>query len=176
MVVPSRINRLTWTDAGSSPILRYQCEFPVAYALSCGAPIVEKQMSGSGGGGGGDWRPTPTPVPATPSKKKPPGSAKGGGGGGGGITPPDPCNIIEVTNLNSVNAAVLATLRVGDQLDVVLQPGPPQRVLAQINGNTAGSITSRSHPQLIVCMSRGFTYQAEVVALQGAICQVRIHP
>lgn len=124
----------------------------------------------SGGGGGDGWRPAPTPVSAP---KKPGGGARGGGSGG---DPSDPCYIVEVANLNSVNQTALATVSVGTQLDVELQKGPPQRLLAKNGSNIVGSITSKSLPQLILCISQGRTYQAEVVALQGAICQVRIHP
>ena len=127
-------------------------------------------MSGSGGGGGGNWRPEPTPIPVTPKTPK----GRGGGGGDGGQ--PDPCYIVETTNLNSVNRTALATLRVGDQLDVVLQAGPPQRLLARIGTTIVGSITSRALPQLILCITQGRSYGAEVVALQGAICQIRIQP
>lgn len=126
-------------------------------------------MSSSGGGGDG-WRPTPTPG----SVPKKPGGGTGGGSGGG--DPNDPCFIVEIANLNSVNQAALAAVSVGSQLDIELQKGPPQRLLAKNGSNTVGSITSRSLPQLILCISQGRTYKAEVVALQGAICQVRIHP
>lgn len=73
---------------------------------------TEALMSGSGGGG--DWRPEAKPV------SKP----KGQGDGGGGEVPPDPCNITEVTTLNSVNRTVIAGLRPGDRLDVIFQAGP----------------------------------------------------
>lgn len=129
-------------------------------------------MSSSGGGGEG-WRPPPTPVT---QNKRPRGGLAGGGGGGGGGSSSDPCHILEIANLNSVNRTALATLRIGDQLDVVLLNGPPQRLLAETNGTTVGSITSRSLPQLILCIAKGHAYQAEVAAISGAICQVRIHP
>jgi len=87
----------------------------------------------SGGGGGGDFRESDRPAPRpTP----------GGGGGGGGAGGRDnPCNIVEITNLNSVDPAVVAGLRPNDSLTVVYQPGPPQRlVAATAAGTTAGSI------------------------------------
>jgi hypothetical protein len=92
-------------------------------------------MSGSGGGGGNDdtWRPTSKPVPRP----------KGGAGDGEREPPPDPCNITENTTLNSPDRTVLASLRVGDMLTVVFQPGPPRRLVAeQSPGVVAGSITS----------------------------------
>ena len=122
-------------------------------------------MSGSGGGGSDTWRPTPI----TPNKPT-------GGDGGGGGGEPDPCALVEVTNLNSPNRAVLATLRQGDLLEVVFQAGPPQRLLAQQpTGAIAGSITSPSMLQIIQCITtRGVSYVAEVLSVRGAICQVRV--
>jgi hypothetical protein len=121
----------------------------------------------SGGGGGGDtWRPEPKP---TPRPK---------GGGGGENVPPDPCNIVETTTLNSPNRTVVTTLRTGDLLTVVFQAGPPQRLVAEhSSGATAGSITSPSMLQIIQCITQGgHGYVAEVLSVRGAICQVRVRP
>lgn len=126
-------------------------------------------MSGSGGGGG-DWRPEPKPI----SRPKPRGE---GDEAGGGVTPPAPCDITEVTNLNSVNRTAVTGLRPGDQLDVVFQAGPPQRLVAQTKaGTVVGSITSPSMLQIIQCIQAGYTYVAVVLSVRGAQCQVRIEP
>jgi hypothetical protein len=123
-------------------------------------------MSG-GGGGGGDWRPEPKAPLVNPT-------AAGGGGGIGGV-PNDPCVIEEVTNLNSVVAAALRNVRPGDLLDVVFLPGPPHRLVTQDrNGTTVGSITSRSMLQFIECIQNGRQYVAEVLAIQGGTCQIRV--
>jgi len=122
-------------------------------------------MSGPGGGGG-DWRPEP---------KEPPQPKAGAGDGG--TRPADPCNIIETTNLNSVNRTAVTGLRPGDRLDIVFQAGPPQRLVAQTGaGVIAGSITSPSMLQIIQCIQAGNNYVAEVIAIRGAQCQVRIQP
>lgn len=132
----------------------------------------------SGGGGGGDWRPEPTPIrPKTPTGGGGDGGGSGGGSGtGDGGGDPDPCDISETTNLNSVNSTILATLRIGDVLAVVYQPGPPARLLAVTSGGAAvGSITSPSMAQIILCITRGgHSYQAEVIAIRGGLCQVQI--
>ena len=122
-------------------------------------------MTGSGGGGSDTWRPTPV---------APPRGSSGSGDGGGPQS--DPCAISEVTNINSPNRAILATLRQGDILNVVFQQGPPQRLLVQnATGATAGSITSPSMLQIIQCInSAGVSYVAEVLSVRGAICQVRV--
>jgi hypothetical protein len=123
-------------------------------------------MSG-GGGGGGPWR--PEVKPSTGPVPRP--------GGGPGPTPGDPCDITELTTLNSPNRTVLAGLRSGDVLDVVFDPGPPQRLTARTAPNIiAGSITSPMMLQIIQCIGQGYPYVADVLSVNGAICQVRIHP
>jgi len=122
----------------------------------------------SGSGGGSDWRPEPT---------KPESKPKGEGEGRGTKAVPDPCNITEVTTLNSINRNVLAGLRPNDRLSVVFQAGPPQRLVAQTQaGATAGSITSPSMLQIIQCIQAGHNYDAVVLSVRGAQCQVRIEP
>lgn len=123
----------------------------------------------SGGGGSDDtWRPDVKPVPG------PKGSKGGSGKGGGGQA--DPCNIVETTTLNSANRTVVSTLRVGDLLDVVFQPGPPQRLVAEKSPNViAGSITSPAMLQIIQCIVQGGNqYVAEVQSIRGAVCQVKV--
>jgi hypothetical protein len=122
-------------------------------------------MSG-GGGGGGDWRPEP---------KAPIRGSASGGGGGGGIGSDDPCSIDEVTSLNSVSPAALRATRPGTVLEVSFVSGPPQRLVAQDStGQIVGSITSRSMLQIIECIQGGRQYVAEVLAIQGGSCQVRV--
>jgi hypothetical protein len=122
-------------------------------------------MSGHGGGGG-DWRDNPKVIQPT----------KTGDGGTGGVLP-DACNISEVTNLNSVVRAVLAGLRVAERLVVEFDPGPPQRLLAKTQtGVVVGSITSPSMLQFIHCIQAGVIYEAEILGIRGAQCQVRISP
>ena len=124
-------------------------------------------MSG-GGGGGGEWRDNPKVI--RPVKT-------GGDGSDSGSSVPDACNISEVTNLNSVDRAVVSGLRNGDHLPVVFLPGPPQRLVAKTQqGTTAGSITSPSMLQIIQCIQAGVEYEAEVLGVRGAQCQVRIAP
>jgi hypothetical protein len=102
---------------------------------------------------------------------------KGSGGGGGGATP-DPCNIKERTTLNSVNRTAISGLREGDRLKVVFEAGPPQRLVAMTAANAvAGSITSPSMPQIIQCITQGgVEYEAEVLSVRGAVCQVQVQP
>lgn len=122
-------------------------------------------MSGGGGGGNDEeWRKTGDPV------------AGGGGSGGGGKSPPgNPCDIVDVTMLNSPDRAVLSTLSAGDVLTLNYLQGPPRRLVAETDkGQAAGSITSIALPQLIKCMQANVKYKAEVISVKGALCQVRI--
>jgi hypothetical protein len=115
-----------------------------------------------------DWRPAATrPAPRQGE----------GEGSGRGSAPPAPCNINETTTLNSVNRNVIATLSPNDRLNVVLQAGPPQRLVAeQQPGTIAGSITSPTMLQIIQCIQAGYNYVAVVLSVRGAQCQVRIEP
>jgi hypothetical protein len=124
-------------------------------------------MSGSGSSGGGSWRPEPKP-----------GQQVGSAEGGGGREAPDPCAIVEVTNLNSVDATVLRGVRLGDRLNVVYRTGPPIRLLAETpTGEVLGSITSPSMAQIIQCIGqRGRRYIAEVRVIRGGICEVEVRP
>jgi hypothetical protein len=112
--------------------------------------------------------PDDDPRPAPPKKPK---------GGDGGGDPSDDCAIHERTRLNSPDRTLLATMRVGDVLKLRLDNGPPVVLLAvDARGLTAGSVTSPMSPQLVQCMRRGRTYEAEVQALSGAICEIQIRP
>lgn len=123
-------------------------------------------MSGPGG------------ISSWPSDRSPPsgggtgGGAGNGGGGGGG---PDECDITTVTNLNSPVPAVVTTLRVGDVLAVRLQVGPPRVLVAETSaGQVAGSLTPREMPRIIQCIQGAAAFEAEVLALRGGVCQVRV--
>lgn len=126
-------------------------------------------MSGSGGGRSDYYPPTPPPTP------RPTDGGGGGGGGGGGDT--DPCDIVETVPLNSPQPAIVATLNVGDVLDVVLVTTGPRPVLeVQRVGQRAGALTHRNHLRLINCITDGRTYQAVVVRRSGGAVEVRVEP
>jgi hypothetical protein len=112
--------------------------------------------------------PDDDPRPPTPPKPK---------GGDGGGAPSDDCDIRERTRLNSPDRTVLSSMRIGDVLRLRLENGPPVVLLADdARGRPAGSITSPMLPQIVQCMRRGRTYEAEVQALNGAICEIQIRP
>jgi hypothetical protein len=111
------------------------------------------------GGGGGDetWRKPAKPV------------------GDGQPSGDDPCAVEEITTINSPDRTVLSSVIVGAVLDLVLDMGPPRRLLAHTgSGQVAGSITSPSLAQIIRCIQAGVSYGLLVLSLRGAVCQVRI--
>jgi hypothetical protein len=106
-------------------------------------------MSGSSGGGGGG----------------------GVGGGGGRELPPgkpdDNCDKLDVpTLLNSPVPKVVATLKKGDQLDVVLKKtGNLARLEAvDAQGKVAGSLTPNELLQIVRCIENGHEYVAILTA------------
>ena len=86
----------------------------------------------------------------------------------------DECDVDEVTILNSPDRAVLARLGPGTILNIEIAPGLPVRLVAKHRGDIAGSITSGSKPQIVACIHDGRQYDAHVLAVRGAICQVRV--
>lgn len=121
-------------------------------------------MSSDGGSASDDLRPAPSRSGAR--------AADGGGSGRGGGSF---CDIVERTRVNSVDRTALATLRRGDMLSVIYDAGPPKRLLVRTSsGLTLGSITAPSLPSLIQCIIDGNAYLAEILLIQGGICEVEI--
>lgn len=89
--------------------------------------------------------------------------------------PIDQCDIAEGTKLDLPNRTALATVRVGDLLNIEFRPGPPPLLVAMAKtGSGAGSINSPSARQIMECIRRGNCYVAEVLDLEGLACRVHI--
>jgi hypothetical protein len=100
----------------------------------------------------------------------------GGGSGyvGGGSSAGTSCNIVEAVPLNSPKASVISKLKVGDELDVVLQV---KSLIARAQSHgAAGSLTPKSLAALIECIEKGHEYIAKVIKLSGGACEVEIRP
>jgi hypothetical protein len=125
----------------------------------------------SGGGERDDnYIPTPAPV-VRPSG----GTGAGEGGGGGGE--PDPCDIVEIAPLNSPQPAIVATINVGDVLQVNLNRQGAHPVLEVLaGGHRVGALTHRNHVRIIACIDAGRSYQAVVMTKRGGSVEVRIEP
>ena len=86
----------------------------------------------------------------------------------------DAClNLVIITNLASVNIDVSKITRVGDVLPVEAQSadGP---VIVLKDGDLLGTVLSSHLVQLLNCMNDGTEYEAEVIKIEDAICQVKI--
>ena len=111
------------------------------------------------------------------------GSSGGGGGGGDGRglppgKPGDNCEKLDVpTLLNSPVPKVVASLKKGDRLDVVLKKtGSITRLEAvDSNGKVAGSLTPNELLQIVRCIEDGHEYVAVLTAdPAGGAAKVRI--
>jgi hypothetical protein len=100
-----------------------------------------------------------------------------GGGGGGGFTFDNStdCESLSIrTHIASPIPAVIAKIKVGDNLSVDLTPptGPVEVVTE--DGETAGSLLPPDIAKLIQCISQGHVYRAKVTSISGGNCQVLI--
>lgn len=82
--------------------------------------------------------------------------------------------MVITTHLASPKAPVLATLSPGDVLllELASDQGPLQAFTE--GGELAGNILSREQSRLISCILEGFNYQARVLEIDGAECQIEI--
>lgn len=102
------------------------------------------------------------------------------GGYGGGVVPRpidggvDYClNLVIKTNLSSVNENILRMVAVDDVLPVVAEGiEGPVRVLK--DGEILGTVLSSLLLELVNCINNGTEYEATIVKIDGAICQVKI--
>jgi hypothetical protein len=100
------------------------------------------------------------------------------GSGGGGNPPPNRgCSSLSfTTTLASPKAAVIATVAVGDVLQIEILPGAVRIVGAKTNGgHVAGTITTHT-AKLIECIDEGYAYEAEVKDKKAAFCSVLVRP
>lgn len=104
------------------------------------------------------------------------GFSGSGGGGGSWDEPPPSCEKLVIdTQLSSPKAEVIAGIRVGDVLDVTLQPsGGATLVVVLSNGQIAGGLASPDLQRLRECIELGTNYQAVVTAINGAQVRVRV--
>lgn len=100
------------------------------------------------------------------------GTGSGAGGGQGA----DPCDIREPAPLNSPKPAVVEKLKVGDVLDIIVDPAGGRAILKVLDrsGNEAGSLTHRHHAKIIVCIDQGNSYTATVIEKAGGAVTVLI--
>lgn len=102
------------------------------------------------------------------------GSGGGGGGGGGGVPDTQPCDTLKFTILvSSPQPAAVATLKVGDVLEIdVAQRGAQVVVRVLQAGTLVGGLAGPDATRLRNCIDAGHDYQAEVLSINGG--QVRV--
>lgn len=108
-------------------------------------------------------------------------SGSGGGGGGGdiGFAPVDSgasCADLKFdTTLTSVDDSVLATVVVGDELDVALASsnGAQSIQVQTASGDVLGAIVD-SVPELLRCIQEGTQYKARVSDINGGSVRVEV--
>ena len=99
-----------------------------------------------------------------------------GGGSSTWDTPISSCDRLVIeTQLSSPQPGVVATLRVGDVLEVALQQSGAVAVVVVLqNGVMAGGIAATSLTQLRECIEGGTMYGATVISVNGGQIRVRI--
>jgi hypothetical protein len=102
----------------------------------------------------------------------------GGGGGGGSFAPPETavdCARLRFTaRLQSLQEEVVATISVGDQLEVLLGTGQhPVIEVRDANGEVAGALIDHV-TDLLRCIQDGYQYVAEVKSVDGGDVRVEV--
>lgn len=104
-------------------------------------------------------------------------SGSGGGGGGGGVPPNNsPCETLRFeAQLTSPQPAVVATLRPGEVLDIVVASMGGLAVVQVLKaGQVAGGLTGPDATRLRNCVDQGHAYNASVVSVNGGQVRVRV--
>jgi len=106
-------------------------------------------------------------------------SGSGGGGGGGGGVPDTPpsCNALKFKALlASPQPAAVATLRVGEFLDIDVAQQSGQVVVRVLkkNGTVVGALAGPDATRVRNCIGQGHDYQAEVLSINLGQVQVEV--
>ncbi len=104
------------------------------------------------------------------------GGGGGGGGGGGPVIDITPCERVKFeVQLTSPQPTVVATISVGEVLDVVLTPRQAVLVIeAQKNGVAVGGIAGLDAARLRACLTDGHPFKATVLAVNGGQVRVKV--
>lgn len=104
------------------------------------------------------------------------GSSGGGGGGGGGVYDDAPCERVRFeAQITSPQAPVVATIAVGDALDVVTATMQGVLVVQVLKGGrVAGGLAGPDASRIRNCMEQGYSYRAVVLTVLGGQVRVRV--
>lgn len=104
----------------------------------------------------------------------------GGGGGGDYIpTPPaGPCQQLAITTaVQSPDPEVVQSVTRDAVLEVHLEPqGDRSTVFVYLESRRLGTLIFPGLPRLIECLEQGYEYVADVTAVEGPDCRVRVRP
>lgn len=102
----------------------------------------------------------------------------GSGGGGPDISRPDPsddCSQLKIkTHISSPKRDVVASLKKGDVLSISLAGDQGPIHLTDRKGNLAGGILSKEQARMVVCIQKGFVFQAKVISVDEGHCEILI--
>ncbi len=103
------------------------------------------------------------------------------GGGGGGIVDDDQiaCHLLKFeTRITSPNAAAIAPLKVGDQLNVQIAAGSPAQAIQVVNtvGQIVGGLLHNRAQRLRECLLGGTHYKATVLSINNGQINVFVEP
>lgn len=103
----------------------------------------------------------------------------GGGGPGGGFQPRQertPCDQLRFATSIASPQQAAGYLSVGDMLQVQLSSGAAQSIdLVGQSGNVVGSIITHI-PDLLRCIQDGYSYEADVLSVNGGMIRVEVRP
>lgn len=103
-------------------------------------------------------------------------SGSGGGGGGGGDPLPSSCETLKFdAQLVSPQPAVVASLKIGDVLEVALAVLKGQTVVQVLkNRQAVGGLTGPDANRLRNCIEDGHDFKAAVLSVNGGQVRVRV--
>jgi hypothetical protein len=101
------------------------------------------------------------------------------GSKGGDFTPigrSEPCDRFKVeTALQSPNSEVVESLKAGEVLQLRLDPVRDRHAVVVLKGGkVAGSLVFASLQKLVECIQAGHVFVAEVSAVSGPACRLRV--
>lgn len=108
--------------------------------------------------------------------------SSGGGGGGGGIGTYDEiiaCHLLRfVTQIASPNPAVVPTLRIGDELQVIMVTSSVVQEIqvTTTSGQLVGGLLATKVQRMRECMLEGNVYKATVQSVMGGQVRVVVEP
>jgi len=101
------------------------------------------------------------------------------GGGSPSLNRPDETfnceDLVIITNLASPKANVINSLTIGDVLRIQTRSDQGPIEAFDRNGRIAGSIISKEQLRLLDCINKGTEFEADVLLVENAQCQIQIH-